>query len=95
MKIIIRNNAKIPKKYIRFIKWKMYNVKEKFNHLIYAEVHLKSEGHSPKVFQASVRLGIPGNDIIIQSKSKDLNEIFKKSTQSMHRYLAKSKVAEY
>lgn len=91
MRITIRNNAQLQKKYLRFVKWKLYNLKKKFQHLIYVEVHLNAEGHSPKTYMSNIRLGITGNDIIIQNKSQDLNEVFRKSIDAVHRYLAKSK----
>jgi len=66
-------------------------MKEKFQHLIYAEVFLNSEGQSPKTYIANIRLGVKGNDIIIQTKSKDLRKLCQKSVQSVHRYLEKNK----
>ncbi len=91
MRITIRNNAALPNKYLRFTKWKLYSIKEKFQHLIYAEIFFNSEGQSPKTFIANIRLGIPGHDVILQSKSENLGEVFKKSIQAINRYLAKNK----
>ena len=91
MRITIRNNAGLKKSYIRFIKWKLYQIKEKFQHLIYVEVFLNSEGQSPKTYIANIRLGITGHDIIIQGKSENLNELLQKSNKAIHRYLAKNK----
>ena len=91
MKIIIRNNAKHPKKFIRFIKWKFHRIHEKFKELIYVEVFLNVEGNTPKTYIANIRLGIPGNDIIIQNKSESLTEIYRKSIENVHRLLAKNK----
>lgn len=91
MNIIIRNKAELPNKYLRFIKWKMIKIQKKFQQLIYVEVFLKTEGNSPKEYSANIRLGVPGNDIIIQNKSNDLGEIFKKSFDAIHRNLAKYK----
>ena len=91
MKIEIRNNARLPKSWIRFIKWKLHRVKKKFHQLIYVEIFLNSEGQSPKTYIAKIRLGIPGNDIIIQNKSTNLGEVFRKSLDAAHRGLAKNK----
>ena len=91
MKITIRNNAKLSKKFLRFINWKLYRMKRKFQHLLYAEVFLNKEGHRPGVYEVNIRLGIPGNDIIIRNKSNDLAEVFRKSIDATHRYLAKYK----
>ena len=91
MRISIRNNAQLAKKYVRFIKWKLNKVAEKFHQLIYVEVFLKTEGQSPKTYIANVRLGVPGNDLIIQNKSESLGELLKNTSQAIHRYLAKHK----
>lgn len=91
MRITIRNNAQLPNKYLRFIKWKFYNIKEKFQQLIYVEVFLNSEGQSPKTYIVKVKLGIPGNDIIINRNSEDLIEVFRNTSNAVHRYLAKNK----
>jgi ribosome-associated translation inhibitor RaiA len=91
MRITISNNAQLPNKYLRFIKWKINSMKRKFQELIYVEIFLNSEGQSPKTFIVNIRLGIAGNDIIIQNKSENLVELFQNSTQSIHRYLAKNK----
>ena len=91
MRITIRNNAQLKKKYLRFIKWKFHNLKEKFQHLNYVEAFLNSEGQSPKTYIANIRLGLAGNDIIIQIKSENLGELFQKSSKAVHRYLAKNK----
>lgn len=91
MRITIRNNAGLSNKNIRFIKWKINSMRKKFNDLLYAEVHLNTEGQKPKTFKVNIRLGIEGHDIIIQNKSQHLGELFQKSTQSVHRYLAKHK----
>ncbi len=91
MQITIRNNAQLRKKYLRFIKWKLNKLKRKFKHLLYVEVFIKSEGQSPKTYITNVRLGVTGHDILIQNKSENLGELFSKTTQSVHRYLAKNK----
>ena len=91
MQIIIRNNAQLPRKYLRFIKWKIYGLRAKFQQLIYAEVYLKAEGQSPKTYMVTVCLGVRGNDIIIQNKSKSIGEVFRKTYTAVHRYLNKDK----
>jgi ribosome-associated translation inhibitor RaiA len=91
MNIIVRNNTELPKKYVRFIKWKIYKLKEKFNHLIYAEVHLNAEGNSPQQYITNVRLGVSGHDIIIKNQSDNIREILRDLDKSAHRYLRKRK----
>lgn len=91
MRITIRNKAQLSNKILRFIKWKIYSIGKKFQDLIYVEVFLNSEGQSPRTFIATLKLGIKGHDIILQNKSENLGELLQKTTQSVHRYLAKNK----
>ncbi|MFK8006986.1 MAG: HPF/RaiA family ribosome-associated protein [Saprospiraceae bacterium] len=91
MRITIRNNTQLPNKVLRFIKWKLRSVERKFQDLIYVEVFLKSEGQSPQTFISTLKLGIKGHDIVLQNKSENLSELLQKTTQSVHRYLAKNK----
>ncbi|MFT4971972.1 MAG: ribosome-associated translation inhibitor RaiA, partial [Saprospiraceae bacterium] len=89
--IIVRNNTELSNKHVRFIKWKIYKLKRKFDHLIYAEIHLNVEGNSPKRYETNVRLGVSGHDIIIKNQSHDIREILRSLDQSAHRYLRKRK----
>ncbi len=91
MQITIRNNAGLSNKYLRFVKWKMYKIKDKFKDLLYAEIFINSEGQSPKMYLTNIRLGVAGHDIILQNKSENLSELFQKSIKAIHRYLEKNK----
>ncbi len=91
MHIIIRNQTTLPNKYIRFLKWKSYQLKRKFKHLHYVEIFLQEEGTQPKEYHVSLRLGIPGNDIILKNKSSFLGELFQHFHKAAHRQLAKTK----
>lgn len=91
MRITVRNNARLHKKYLRFIKWKINKLKNKFQHLIYVEIFINSEGQSPKTYITNIRLGVTGHDIIIQNKSKNVGKLFQQSIQAVHRYLANNK----
>lgn len=91
MNVIIQNQANLPNKYVRFMKWKTHRLSEKFKHLIYAEIFLRSEGNSPTIYQVRLRLGIAGDDIIIKNQSSDLGELFRETHKDAHRYLAKTK----
>ena len=93
MNIQINNRTGLPNKYIRFIKWKIYRLKDKFQHLIYAEVFLNSEGKKPTMYSTNIRLGIPGNDIIIKNQSENIRNLLLQSTKDAHRYLAESKIS--
>ncbi len=94
MRIIIRNNAQLSNKNIRFIKWKIYSIKRKFQDLLYVEIFLNKEGQTPPTFITTIKLGIRGHDIILHNKSENLGELLQKSTQLVHRYLVKHKKKE-
>lgn len=91
MEINIRDNIPLSNKYIRFIKWKLYSYQRKFNKIIYANVFLSAEGDRLKTYKATLKLGIPGKDIIFSTKSRDLKVVLKKMNQMIHRYLARHK----
>ncbi len=91
MTITIRNQANIRPQYIRFVKWKIEKIGEKFNNLIYAEVRISKEGSSKPVYKVVLKLGIPGNDIIITNTSTDLAMLWKKSLDATERHLRKYK----
>jgi ribosome-associated translation inhibitor RaiA len=94
MQIVLRNRASISNKYIRFIKWKLYGIGEKFNNLLYVEVYLNSEGQHPRNYKATIKLGVQGRDIVLNNSSQSLSELFKKSFKDVNRYLAKKKKIE-
>lgn len=91
MHILIRNVAKVPNKYIRLLKWKIYNLSEKFKNLIYVEAFITSEGKSPAEYIVKLRLGIPGHDIIITRKSSQVEKCIRQIEDNAHIRLASSK----
>ncbi len=76
MIINVRNKASISNKYVRFIKWKLRKIDSRFKRLIYSDVFITSEGKKPVIYKATVKLGIPGKDIIISKTSTDLRKLF-------------------
>lgn len=88
MKIIVSNNAGLSNKYIRFIKWKMYTLKEKFNDLLYVEIFLNTEGNSPVEYLSNIRLGLPGNDLILKNKSDNVWKLLYDSDRNARLRLA-------
>ncbi len=93
MNLIVRNQAEIPNKYIRFIKWKIRTIDEKFNvNLLYAEVFVSKEGQNPTEYKSTIKLGIPGHDIILNNKSKNLKQLWSKSSKDIARYLKQNKL---
>ncbi len=91
MQIVIRNQAKISNKYIRFIKWKIRKIKDKFKHLLYLKVLISKEGQKPSRYKAVLKLGIKGHDIILTNYSENLTSLWSKSVNDVQRYLRKNK----
>jgi len=91
MRVQVNNQAGIPNKYIRLVKWKSYKVKAKFDRLIYTEIFISKEGKNPTVYHSVVKLGVPGHDIILKNKSEVLNDLWKESFEAVERYLRKEK----
>ena len=95
IKISIRNTASLSNKTVRFIKWKLYQLSEKFNHLHYAEVHLAREGHRPLQYRVNLKLGIPGHDIVLTNRSEYLLQLLQSTSKAAHRYLNKTKYGAF
>ena len=91
MKVIINNTCDVDLKHIRLIEEKINRLSQKFSRLLYTEVFIKSEGQSPEVYKVHVRLGVPGDDIIIKEQATSPSLIIKRIIERMHRYLNKQK----
>jgi len=91
MRVIVRNIAEVPNKYVKLLKWKMYNLSEKFKDLIYIEAFINSEGRKPTEYQLKLRLGIPGHDIIITKKLDNLEKCIHQIEKNAHVRLVNSK----
>ena len=91
MQITVENQTNLPNKYVRFIRWKLYEHYRKFNHLHYAHVHLKLEGKRPERYYLSAKLGVPGQDIVIKHASFFPKDLMRQFTKSIHRQLVKTK----
>lgn len=87
MNIEVNNVANVPNKYIRLVRWKLFRLGRKFNHLIYAKVHLNIEGNRPPKYHLMLLLGVPGNDIVLKSSDHTPVLLINKLTRSAHRYL--------
>jgi len=89
MQITVSNNAGIPNKYIRLLKWKIYGLNRKFKHLHYADVFVNKEGRGHTLYAATIRLGITGKDIIIKHKDTSPALVVSHTYKDAHRYLAR------
>lgn len=92
MKLIIHNHAKLPNKYIRYVRYKLRNLKSKFRHVIYTEVFIKREGDDDTgVYKTTFRIGVAGKDIVLNKEGRDLKFLWKQSFRSFKRNLSRSK----
>ncbi len=90
MKFIIRNQANISKKYLRFAKWKIRKLSRKFGDIIYSEIYIKEVAKSPSTYAVTVKMGIPGPDIIVSAQSSNLNILWSELSQKIKRQLRKT-----
>lgn len=88
MKFIIRNQAGIANKYIRFAKWKILKLSRKYHELIYSEIYIKNISNKPTQYEIKVKLGIPGPDIILSTKSDNLKTAWAELSAKMKRQLS-------
>ncbi len=91
MKILVRNNTGLPQRYAGFIKDRINQAKEKFQHLLYAEVYLSEEGNAKSTYKAVVKLGVAGQDIVLTHTSESPTELWRKTFSDVQRYLRKYK----
>ena len=89
MKIIVRNSAGIPNKYLRLLKWKLYRLARRFEDLHYADIFVKKEGSGFSLYEAVLRLGVPGKDIILRHKSTSPLVLVTETHKDARRYLSR------
>lgn len=85
----IRNQANIPNKYLRFAKWKIRKLSKKYGKVLYSDIFINKLSTSQNLIGVTVRMGVPGPDIIISSKSTDLNALWSDLSSKMKRQLRK------
>ena len=91
MEIRISNVADVSNKNVRLLKWKLYNLAEKFKDLLYVEAFINSEGKKPTEYKLQLRLGIPGHDIILSKKSANLLKCIHQIDNTAHLQLSEAK----
>ena len=91
MKFIIRNQAGIPNKYLRFAKWKLFKMGRKYKNLLYTQIFISKEGKSVEQYTTILKLGVAGKDVVIKNASTDLKSLWKETMDNADRYLRKNK----
>lgn len=91
LNITVNNNSDMPNRYVRKLKYHLYSLAEKFNHIIYAIINIKQEGQGNPMYELSLQIGVSGPDVIIKNKSVNLDELLKKSYRDAFRYCRKAK----
>jgi len=89
MKINVSNVAKIPNKYIRNLKYKLFRLQEKFKHLNGVHVYVTYEGNNYKNYSLKIVLCLPGGDIVLVQNSPNIGLLCSQSTKRADRYLNK------
>ncbi len=89
MKFTIRNQANIANKYIRFSKWKIRKF-TKFSKLLYAEIYINKESASSELYKVTVKLGVPGPDIIVTAQDTNLNSLWSDLVSKLKRAMRKN-----
>ena len=90
MKFVIRNQANIANKYLRFAKWKVRKLSRRFGEVIYSEIYVKQVGNSPITYAVTIKMGVPGPDIVVSAQSSNLKILWSELSQKMKRQLRKS-----
>jgi len=91
MKITVQNTSAIPNKYIRRLKYHLYGISEKFQHVIYAVIHVNKEGQSNPIYEFAVRIGISGPDVMIKNRSTNLEQLVQMTYKDAYRYCQSTK----
>ncbi len=89
MKFTIRNQANIANKYIRFAKWKIRKLSGKFGEVLYSDIFIKRVTQSPDHYAVTVKLGVPGPDIVISADSDNLKSLWSELSAKIKRQLRK------
>ncbi len=89
MKFIIRNQSGISNKYLRFAKWKIRKLSRKYGGLIYSEIYVKTVSKNPELYKVTVKMGVPGPDIVVSAQSDNLNSLWSALSSKMKRQLRK------
>ncbi len=90
MIFIVRNQAKIANRYLRFAKWKIRNLSSKFGELLYSEIYVNQVTHHPATYDVTIRMGVTGPDIIVSAQSSNLKELWSELSHKMKRQLARN-----
>lgn len=89
MDVFVKNTAGLPNKYVRFIKWKLRTVKEKFGWVKEAQVFLKKEGRKKPTYKVTVVLKVSDKVLVLNQKSEHLPRLWKEMYEETQRYLRK------
>lgn len=89
MEFVVSNQAQISNKNIRFAKWKILKLSRRFCEILYSEIYIVKMSEVPLVYKTTIKLGVPGPDIIVSATSDNLNEMWAELSAKMKRQLRK------
>lgn len=90
MQVVIQNRQDLPNTVFRYIKWKLYNLSDKFRKLNYANVHVKPLSKSKKlsIYEMVIKLNIKGKEIVIKRQAENMVILFNQIYKVAHMKLA-------
>ena len=72
MKVIINNNGNVPKKYLRYINWRLHRLKTKFADLGSAEVIFRKLGKSSELYNVHINLNANEQKLFVSKADSNL-----------------------
>jgi len=90
MIFIVRNQAKIANKYLRFAKWKIRKLTRKFGKLLYSEIYVNQVTLHPTIYDVTIKMGVAGPDIIVSAQSSNLKELWSELSHKIKRQLVRN-----
>lgn len=89
MNIIINNKAKAPKKYLRFIKWRIFKIKRKLDNLRSIDFYINRDGDH--LFTIRSNISTSNGRIYLMERENNLKLGLSKHLKSIERHLRKNK----
>lgn len=91
MTILVHNTAEVARKYIRFLKWKLYRMKYKFSNIRKAEIFVKAQGGTPKSYGIILKIWIGQRLLVFKKESENIKTTLKNLLESLESTLSNTK----
>ncbi len=88
-------NFDIDKKLVEFVNEKVNKIDKYYDKIVYCDIFLKVENTSDKENKTvEMKLGVPGDDLIVKKQSKTFEESVELCRESLERQVLKKKEKE-